>query len=458
LLCVVVFASGAVAQAGDEAGGHWEGRIELPNGSMGVKVDLALEAGEWTGTIDIPAQGATGLPLTGIAIEEAKKGIDVRFVIDGVPGEPTFLGKLEEGEIRGTLMQGGARMRFSLGRDVATAAARPQEPKPPFPYEVEEARFRNGERQLAGTLTVPEGAGPFSAVLLISGSGPQNRDEEIFGHKPFWVLADHLTRAGVAVLRVDDPGVGGSTGYATPPTTADFAIDAAAAVEYLKGDPRVAVERIGLIGHSEGGVIAPLVASRRDDVSFLVLLAGSGVPGDELLRRQNQRIFEGAGFPKKRQEKLLGLLEKLFAGLALEDEGERRERVTQVIRAQMKANGVPDDQLQAEQVVAAANQADNAWMRYFLGYDPRPVLRETTIPVLALNGDLDVQVDAEQNLTAIAAALEEAGNDNVTIRRYPGLNHLFQHAKTGMVGEYGTIEETFAPEVLDEIRDWILER
>ncbi len=269
------------------------------------------------------------------------------------------------------------------------------------------------------------------------------------------MLADHLTRAGIAVLRVDDPGTGESTPHPEPPTTADFAGDVEAGVEILRGDPRIGA--IGLVGHSEGGLIAPIVAGRSDDVSFIVLLAGAGVPGDELLRRQNERLFRAEGVPEDRQAKLLALLDRLFAALISDlPEDEIRAEVTAVVRGQLEVTGVPPERQDEAAVKAAVEPVMSPWMRHFLAYDPRPTLAATKVPVLALNGELDLQVDAEQNLTAIAEALARGGNDEVTIHRLPGLNHLFQHATTGLVGEYHAIEETMAPEVLDLVRDWIL--
>ena len=338
----------------------------------------------------------------------------------------------------------------------APEPSRPQMPKPPFPYASEEVRFEAGPVSLAGTLTIPEGEPPFPAVLLISGSGQQNRDQELFGHKPFWVLADYLSRAGIAVLRVDDAGTGESTPHPQPPTSLDFVADAAAAVDFLKADPRI--RSIGLIGHSEGGAIAPILASRRSDIAFLVLLAAPGVPGAELMRRQNERIFAAAGIAGEQRDALLGLIDQLFDILTAEDASEEQTRrgVENIIRQQLAANGVPANRQDPAQVRQAADQAMNPWMRYFLKLDPRPALEATTAPVLALNGDLDVQVDAEQNLDAIAAALAAGGNEDVTVRRFAHLNHLFQHAETGLVEEYAIIDETIAPEVLTLVRDWIL--
>ena len=450
--------AGAPSHAQGSVAGLWKGQIEIPSQPLTVHVNLAEDDGGWTGSIDIPAQGATALPLGGIAIGD---GSSVTFAIQGVPGDPVFSGRLEGGVIRGQFRQGGAEFPFTLGREtsaIASIGGRPQTPKPPFPYAKEEVRFDAGPVRLAGTLTVPAGEPPFPAVLLISGSGLQNRDQELFGHKPFWVLADHLSQGGVAVLRVDDAGAGESTAHPQPPTTADFAGDAEAAVEFLKQDERIGP--IGLVGHSEGGAIAPMLASRRTDIAFVVLLAAPGVPGVALMRRQNERIFAAAGIDGEQRDELLGLVDQLFSILTAEDasEDEVRREVEKVVRQQMAANGVPPDRQDAAHVQLAVEQAVNPWMRYFLMLDPRPALAATKVPVLALNGELDVQVDAEQNLAAIAAALRQGGNRDVTVRRFEGLNHLFQHAKTGLIDEYANIDETIAPEVLALIEDWILAR
>ncbi|MCG9134710.1 alpha/beta fold hydrolase [Candidatus Poribacteria bacterium] len=447
----------SVSYAENRVVGHWEGQIEIPGQPIAVKIDLTVNDGDWSGTIDIPAQGAKGLSLSDILVVEEDSSLRVKFSILGVPGNPTFDGKLQDGAISGPFSQGGATFSFRLSRDVVVKdPARPQEPKPPFPYKIEEVAFQNGTVNLAGTLTLPQGNGPFPAVLLISGSGLQDRDETLVGHKPFWVLADHLSRAGIAVLRVDDPGIGKSTPHPKPPTTADFATDVEAGVAFLKQDDRI--DRVGLIGHSEGGLIAAIVASRSNDVAFIVLMAGPGVPGAELLRKQNERIFDAAGIAGERKQNLLVLLDRLFTILTSEDMAEdaQRQRVEEIVRQQLEINGVPPAQQGEAQVRILAEQSLTPWMRYFLTFDPRPALEKIKVPVLALNGELDVQVDADQNLTAITVALEKGGNRNVTVHRLPEHNHLFQRAKTGLVNEYGAIEETLSPKVLDLIRDWVL--
>lgn len=446
----------SVSHAENRITGHWEGQIEIPGQPIAVKIDLTINDGDWSGTIDIPTQGANDLPLSDIHVVEENDSVHVKFSILNIPGNPTFDGNLQDGAISGTFSQAGATFGFRLSRERVKVPARPQEPKPPFPYKIEEVAFQNGAVNLAGTLTLPFGDGPFPAVLLISGSGLQDRDETLVGHKPFWVLADHLSRAGIAVLRVDDPGIGKSTPHPKPPTTADFATDVEAGVAFLKQDTRI--ETIGLVGHSEGGLIAAIVASRSDDVGFIVLMAGPGVPGAELLRKQNERIFDAAGVAGERKQRLLMLLDRLFTILTAEDitENERRQEVEEIVRSQLEINGVPPAKQDEGQVQALVEQALTPWMRYFLTFDPRPAFEKIRVPVLALNGELDVQVDVEQNLTAIAAALEKGGNRNVTAHRLPKHNHLFQRALTGLMNEYGAIEETISPLVLDLIRGWIL--
>ena len=454
IILLVLFTSISISQVENQVTGHWEGAIDVPNQPLDIKIDLTRKDGSWNGTIDIPAQGATGLSLSDFQIDDTEEKPKVRFSIHGVPGNPTFDGKLEEQTIKGKFTQAGLTFDFHLSREKITPPSRPQEPKPPFPYKIEDVEYKNGTVHLAGTLTLPDDEGPFPTVLLITGSGLQDRDETIFGHKPFWVIADYLTRAGIAVLRVDDPGVGKSTPHPKPPTTADFATDVEAGVAFLKKDKRIA--SVGLIGHSEGGTIASIVASRNNDVKFIVLMAAPGVIGSKLLRKQNQRIYDAMGFEEERKQALITLLDSLFTILTSEKpDSEVHPQVSIIVRKQFELNGIHPDKVDDSMVQASVQQALNPWMRYFLNFNPQPYLHKINIPVLALNGELDVQVDAEQNLTAIAHALDQGGNQNVRIHRLPDLNHLFQHAKTGLVNEYALIEETISPEVLKLIKDWI---
>lgn len=449
----------APLRADERIAGHWEGEIALPAGALQVMVDLELGEGGWRGEIDIPMQGARDLALREVSVSEEQ----IRFAIAGIPGNPTFAGRLDAGEIRGDFTQGGATLSFRLGRDTVKLPERPQEPKPPFPYDQEEVAYQSGDVHLAGTLTLPKGRGPYPAVLLVSGSGPQDRNEEIFGHKPFLVLADQLTRAGLVVLRVDDRGVGGSSGDTASTTSEELAEDALAGVRFLRAHPRVHPARAGIAGHSEGGLIGPLAASRSEDVAFLVLLAGPGLPGRQILERQLEALGAAAGIPTatlaKQQELQRQALELLEGSL---EPAEQEARLREIVRQQLEIAPpglrpkTPEDLEAAVEQTAAASQ--NRWMRFFVGYDPRPALRKVKVPVLALCGELDLQVDAQQNLPEIASALTAGGNRDVTTQAMPGLNHLFQHARTGGVDEYGSIEETMSPEVLELITAWILER
>ena len=289
--------------------GHWEGEIKAPGADLQVMVDLEQADGGWIGTIDIPAQGAKGLKLQDIEVE----GSAARFTISGVPGEPTFDGTLAGDELTGKFKQGPAALDFRLGREAVERPRRPQEPTEPFPYDVEEVTYSNGDVTLAATITTPKGPGPFPGAVLITGSGAQDRDETLLGHKPFLVLADHLTRNGIAVLRADDRGVGGSTGDPMVATSEDYATDALASLEFLRSRSNVAKARVGLIGHSEGGMIAPMVASRSDAPAFAVLLAGTGVSGAEILSLQQRLILKANGAPDGMVRKLNDLQKEAIA-------------------------------------------------------------------------------------------------------------------------------------------------
>lgn len=439
------------------AAGRWAGAVEVPGMSLPVTIVLEKTAEGWKGTADI--QGKTGLPLDEISVD----GAVVRFVMVGPPGKPVFDGRLEGGEIRGTFLQRPSFPVTLTRKGDAARLARPQEPKPPFPYSAEEVAYTNGGVKLAGTLTLPPGAGPFPAVLLISGSGAQNRDEELLGHRPFAVIADHLTRAGLAVLRVDDRGVGGSTGDVASSTTEDFAGDALAGVRFLTSHPQIDPRRVGLLGHSEGAVVAPLAASRSKDVAFVVMLAGSAVPGYDLLRRQGELLARASGLPEDQVASYLEIQKKALDLIRDEkDEAVFQAKLKELARLQAERLSEEEKKALGSDPQAAIElvlkQQSTPWWRAFVAYDPRTALRKVKVPVLAVNGTLDLQVDADQNLPEIEKALKEAGNPDVTVRRFPGLNHLFQTAKTGTVDEYGQIEETVSPAVLDAVTRWIVER
>jgi pimeloyl-ACP methyl ester carboxylesterase len=338
---------------------------------------------------------------------------------------------------------------------------RPQEPTKPYPYAEDAVTYENKKAgvRLAATLTVPRGPGPFPAALLITGSGLQDRDESVFGHKPFLVLADYLTRRGVAVLRADDRGAGQSTGDFATATSADLAEDAAAGVEFLRRREEVDPRRIGLIGHSEGGLIAPMLAARSDGIAFIVLLAGQGLPGDEVLVSQGELLLKAAGATAERLQRQRDLQARLFALVKSEPDKDALARKARAILDEevgKLSEEKPKDAAGLKAAIPGQMQMlTSPWLRYFLTYDPRPALRRVRCPVLALGGTRDLQVDAGTNLPAIEKALRDGGNADVTVKELPGLNHLFQTCATGSLAEYARIEETIAPAVLDLMAAWV---
>ncbi len=365
--------------------------------------------------------------------------------------------------VAGTWSQGGRALPLTFRRLAAPfAVERPQEPKGPFPYAAEEVTFRSpaGGVELAGTFVLPPGEGPFPAVAMISGSGPQDRDESLMGHKPFLVIADHLARHGIASLRWDDRGTGASGGDHLGSTIDDFAADARAAVAFLAARPGVDSGAVGLLGHSEGGLIAPRVAAEDRRVAFLVLLAPPGEPLPDLLMRQARAAYRLRGVDA-------GLVDRALATQAADlalvaDPALSGDELAARLRERSAARRrelTPEEQSRLGIDDAAVERgirlSTSAWFRSLMRQDPAVALRQVHVPVLALFAGKDFQVDPEVNAAALRAALRQAGDADVEVRILPGLNHLFQHAGTGGIDEYGTIEETFAPEALTAVTDWI---
>jgi pimeloyl-ACP methyl ester carboxylesterase len=374
----------------------------------------------------------------------------------------TYEGELKTDSIVGTFNQGTLSLPMTLKRTAAEIkpAVRPQEPKPPYPYRSEDITFENKSAgiTLAGTLTMPETGGNFMAVILITGSGAQNRDEEVFGHKPFLVIADYLTRRGIAVLRYDDRGTAKSTGNIQTATTADFAVDVESAITYLKTRKEINPQKIGLMGHSEGGVIAPMVAARSNDVAFIVMLAGVGLRGETLLLMQNELIARVAGMSEDKIAKAKKLNALIYDKIVHANETVTLNELTDWMtgRKDDLAELIPEGMSIDDFIKNSALQMTLPWTQYFLRYDPAPALEKVKCPVLAVNGEKDLQVSAKENLAAINAALQKGGNTKVTVKAYPGLNHLFQECTTGLPAEYSIIEQTFSPDVLKDLAEWML--
>ena len=426
--------------------GAWLGTLEVGAIKLRVIFHIVNTEDGLVATLDSPDQNAMGLPTTKVTRDGASLKIEVKK-IDGV-----YEGKISAdlNTIDGTWTQGGGSNPLVLKRvkdQAELQPRRPQNPTRPYPYHDEDVTYENKVQNvtLAATMTIPQGKGPFPAVVLITGSGPQDRDESLMGHKPFLVLSDYLTRHGIAVLRADDRGTAKSTGDFATATTADFATDTEAGIAYLKTRPEVDPHKIGLIGHSEGGVIAPMIAARNKDVAFIVMMAGPGVPGDQILIAQVEAIDRASGRSAgdtakdvAREREVLTLLET--------------EKDHDVLQKELKDKlDVPE-----AQAGAAIKQLTSPWFRYFISYDPATALRKVTCPVLAIIGEKDTQVPAKLNLPAIRAALEQAGNQHFEADELPGLNHLFQTAATGAPTEYAQIEETMSPVALEKMAGWIL--
>jgi fermentation-respiration switch protein FrsA (DUF1100 family) len=407
--------------------------------------------------LNSPDQTDKDIPVDKVAVS----GDSIKLFINMIGG--SYKGKLTDTLLDGTWSQGGKELPLSFTRtDKIVELNRPQNPKKPYPYKEEEVTVQNKDADvtLAGTFTYPEKGDIFPAVVLITGSGPQDRDEALLGHKPFLVLSDYLTRHGIAVLRCDDRGIGKSTGNFRSATTKDFATDALACVEYLKTRKEVDKKHIGLIGHSEGGIIAPMVANKTKDVAFIVMMAGTGLNGEKVLEIQSRLIAKAEGESDRIVNEMILFNTKIY-NIAMQerDSSKAAEEIHKVLEGFY--NSLNDSVKNApenskERFFARINTILSPWFRFFLSYDPTESLSKLKIPVLALDGENDLQVSPKENLAAIESALKKAGNKHYKIIEFPKLNHLFQTSETGSPTEYSKIEETIAPIALSTISDWIL--
>lgn len=472
LICTTItlapLGGAATAQDPDPATfvGNWMGALSVGGAELRMRLEVTSDDGALSAAMYSIDQGNAAIPVASTTVEGASVTLTMPMIAGSYEGSLS-----EDGQtIDGTFTQAGTALPLVLERvsaEEAAGPARPQNPEEPLPYHVEEVSYPNpdGGHVLAGTFTRPEGGGPFPAVILISGSGPQDRDEALMGHRPFLVLSDHLTRSGIAVLRFDDRGVGESTGNFATATSLDFASDALAGVAYLKTRADVDPGAIGLAGHSEGGLIAPIAATQSDQISYIVLMAGPGITGEEILYAQGALIARAGGATEEQIAESEARQRATYEILKSEaDPARAAEMITDVARAAFEElseaeraqQGITDQESFDRVVQMQVQQVNSPWFRYFLTYDPSPTLEQVTIPVLAINGEKDLQVPYEVNLREIEAALQRGGNTNYEIHALPDHNHLFQHSETGAPSEYATIEETWSVESMELIADWIL--
>ena len=450
--------SPAAAQ-GHRFEGNWLGNLKVSSVTLRIVLKISkLEKNSYKAILNSPDQTDKDIPVDKVDISRDS----IKLFVTMIGG--SYKGKLTDTLLDGIWSQGGKDFPLSFTKtDKPVEINRPQNPKKPYPYKEEEVKVRNkgADVILAGTFTYPEKGDNFPAVVLITGSGPQDRDEALLGHKPFLVLSDYLTRHGIAILRCDDRGIGKSTGNFSSATTKDFATDALACVEYLKTRKEVDKKYIGLIGHSEGGIIAPMVANQTKDVSFIVMMAGTGLNGEKILELQSKLIAKAEGESDEEINKMTQLNTKLYKIAMQEKDSSRAEaeihKVLDEFYSTLSDSVKNSPENSKERLYAQTKKLLSPWFRFFLSYEPKGNLSKLRIPILAIDGENDLQVPPKENLAAIESALKKAGNKNYKIVEFPKLNHLFQTSKTGSPTEYSKIEETIAPIALSTISDWILE-
>lgn len=435
--------------------GSWIGKLKVP---QGIDLELVFEfsktADGYSATLGVPQQNAKGLKVEDVVVDGNAVSLKVNLI------KASFEGQLnDEGDkITGTFTQHGVTLPLTLTPGEVKKPNRPQTPQAPFPYDTEEVKFENKAEgfTLAGTLTLPKGKKGLTAVVMLTGSGLQNRDEEIFGHKPFWVIADYLTRNGIAVLRFDDRGFGESGGNVMKVTTFDFATDAQSAINYLKSRPEIDSTKIGLIGHSEGANVAFITASLNPkDINFIVSLAGMGETGKQTLMRQNETLSKAKGMPDQQWKAKAIVLDAEYTILMQDKPFDQIIEDAKADALKKMPPQMRDKESERKKLEIAISTQITPWFTYFLKLNPAQQLAKIKCPVLALNGDKDFQVEPNANIEAIETSLHKAGNKQVTTKIYPGLNHLFQTCQTGMLDEYGQIEETINPQVLSDILSWM---
>ncbi len=438
---IIILLLFVVLQSHAQIEGYWKGEIDLGVQKLETAFDIKAIENGYSATFDVPAQGAFDIPVDEVSFQNGQLQLKMNAM------DASYSGTLKDSGIEGNFTQRGMTFPLNLAKaeKKEQKKARPQDPLPPFKYHIEEVTFVNEKEgnKLVGTLTIPEGEGPFPAMVLVSGSGQQDRDEELMNHRPFWVIADYCALHGIAVLRYDDRGVGGSEGEVKNAPSMDFSYDAEAAFDYLRNRKEINASKVGILGHSEGGIINFMVSARRPEVAFLVSLAGPAVNGIEVLKEQQKAILRASGMTEEAVQFNSNTNAQMFDII---EASSSREEADSLLRQLVKGRGYNEEL--TEQTVG---QMASPWMYYFLKYDPTEAIVKTNCPALLLNGSKDLQVIASQNLPSYEKIIAEHGKTNLTLHELPDLNHLFQHCETGSPNEYFEIEETISPEVLEMI-------
>lgn len=465
IILSVLLLSTVCSYAQEKIVGNWEGKLSVNGKTLRIIFHITSQNNKLSTKLDSPDQGVFGIALEQTEFADPKLTVThpaARIVYDGMADKDFTT-------LTGTWKQNGAAFELVMTRSLVEAKAiiPTQTPKPPFPYHSEDVEFDNESKTIhyGSTFTYPKTGNQFPVIILITGSGQQDRDETLGPHKPFAVIADYLTKKGFAVLRTDDRGAGKSTGNFTGSTTADFANDTEAAIHYIKTRKEVNSKKIGLMGHSEGGMIAPMVAARNKSVAFIVLLAGPGIPITEGMTQQSLAIMRTAGIKEEALTAYGALYKKMIIEIPnTHSKEEAIQTATSLFHdwqtstpkeIVLATTGVTDSTSAAKFASAFAGQVYTPWFTYFLKYDPQPALRKLGCPVLALNGEKDVQVIAKSNLGGIRSSLEKSKTKKFELVELPGLNHLFQTCKACSVSEYFVLEETFSPQALETISNWL---
>jgi uncharacterized protein len=451
---LLLFSIGAFSQNTNDKQleGYWLGKIA----NLRLILKFKTEKDKLLVLMDCPEQNTFNLKLNGAKMKEDSVFVDA----SNLPGKAYYDGKMQPCDtiIEGFWKQAGQIVPLQMVKQKSEIKLnRPQEPKPPFPYKSEDIVFMNTKDniELAGTLTLPEGKGPFPVAIMITGSGPQNRNEEFVGHKPFWVIADYLTRKGIAVLRYDDRGFAQSKGTFANSTIFDFAKDAHAALDFLSTRKEINKNQMGIIGHSEGGIVASIVASERKELGFIVLLAGPGVSGFDILEKQTIDNMTVQGAKKEDIDKVINDRRQLFDILINEpDFNIASQKILKLYVAQNKLDTITNKQ-DIENYAAFKNTMQDISFRTFITSNSQTYLEKIKCPVLALNGSADLMVNADINLTAIENALKKGGNKKYKIKKFDKLDHAFQHYENCDPAKYSEVAETFSVDALKTISDWI---